>query len=183
MRSILHRIALPLIVVMALLFSTGTVTSGTLVEAPQLTLPGVDGRKLNLADWRGRIVVLVFWATWCSPCLTEVPGLVELEKRYQPHSLSIVSVGIDDAGKLNNVVRTLGINYPVMVAAPDTARSLLHKWGNNRGIVPYTVIIDRAGHIYTTHIGPIYREDLEKLILPLLDTLPGNQAQKIDTRS
>ncbi len=179
----MHRLSLSLIVVLALLLSTGTVTSGTLVTAPQLTLPGVDGTKLNLADWRGRVVVLVFWATWCAPCLTEVPGLVILEKRYQPRGLSIVSVGIDDASKLDNVVRTLGINYPVMVADPNRARSLLHKWGNNRGIVPYTVIIDRTGHIYTTHMGPIYREELEKLIQPLLDALPDDQAQKTDTRS
>jgi peroxiredoxin len=156
------------------LLSAGAVASGTRM-APQLTLPGLDGTKLNLADWRGHMVVLVFWATWCAPCLTEIPDLVALEKQYHPRGLNIVSVGIDDREKLSNVVRTLGINYSVMVADPNTARSLLHDWGNNKGIVPYTVILDRAGRVYATHIGPIYRKELETLIQPLLDTIPDNQ--------
>lgn len=174
MRSRLRRIILPLIVTTALALSSIATATSTQIDAPQLSLPGLDGSKLNLTNWHDRIVVLVFWATWCTPCISEVPGLVILEKKYRSSGLSIVSVGIDDADKLSNVVRTLDINYPVMVANPDTARLMLDKWGNRKGVIPYTVIIDRTGRVHTTHIGPIYRDDLESLFLPLIATKDVN---------
>jgi thiol-disulfide isomerase/thioredoxin len=138
--------------------------------AERLSLPGLDGAMHTLANWQGRTVLLNFWATWCDPCIAEVAHLVALENRYRPRGLSIVSVGIDEPAKLRNVVRTLAINYPVLVAEPERSRALLEAWGDKKGVIPFLVLIDKQGRIVATRRGPIGREELDDLVAPLLSS-------------
>jgi peroxiredoxin len=97
-----------------------------------------------------------------------VPHLRELGERYRERGLSIVSVGIDEPLKLRNVARTLAIDYPILVADPENARSLLDTWGNRRGVIPYLVLIDRDGRVTATHRGPIDKDSLDELVRPAL---------------
>jgi thiol-disulfide isomerase/thioredoxin len=143
----------------------------------QLSLPGLDGANHTLADWRGRTVLLDFWAAWCDPCITGIPHLLALEQRYRQRGLSIVSVGIDEPDKLRNVVRTLAIDYPVLLLDPGRAQALLEAWGDKRGVIPYLVLIDRQGRIAATHRGPIEPDELEQMVKPLLAPEAGASAR------
>ena len=138
------------------------------VGMPTLFLTGLDGRPHGLDEWRGRVVLVNFWASWCGPCQYEIPDLVELQNEYGTAGLQIVGVGVDDALPLRNVQRTLGINYPVLVVDPGRGGSLMRQWGNARQMVPYTVVVGRDGRIAYRHFGRLDREAFEDNVLPLI---------------
>jgi len=135
----------------------------------KLLLKGLDGGRHSLAEWRGKVIVLNFWATWCSPCLYEIPDFVAYQKKYSIRGLQIIGVGLDEEKKLRNVQRTLGINYPILFADPKSDSGLMASWGNSSGVVPYSVVIDRDGRVAYTHHGLMNLETFNESVLPLLD--------------
>lgn len=143
-------------------------------KANSLSLMGLDGAMHSLEDWKGKVVVLNFWATWCSPCLSEIPDFVAYQDQYKTRGLQIIGVGLDEEKKLRNVQRTLEINYPVLVADPKKNGALMESWGNNSGIVPYSVVIDRNGRVAYTHHGQIDNDTFNENILPLLGKVESN---------
>ena len=133
------------------------------------TLTGLDGVKHSLSDWKGKVVVLNFWATWCSPCLYEIRDFVVYQKKYKARGLQIVGLGLDDERRLRNVQRTLEMNYPVLIADPVDNSGLMEQWGNRSGVLPYTVVIDRDGRMAYIHRGKMDRDIFDQYVLPLLD--------------
>jgi peroxiredoxin len=138
-------------------------------ELPAMKLRGLDGATHSLDEWQGKLVLLNFWAAWCAPCQAEIPDLVAYQRRYAKRGLQVIGVGIDAEQPLRNVQRSLDMNYPILIAAPDGQRGLLQRWGDGSGIIPYTVVIDRRGHIVYTRRGPMDRDEMDSSILPLLD--------------
>ncbi len=136
---------------------------------PTFSLKGLDGVRHSATDWRGRVVIINFWATWCAPCLYEIRDLVAFQERFKARGLQIIGLGLDDEKKLRNVQRTLEINYPVMVADPVENRGLMKLWGNSSGVVPYSVVIGRDGRVVYNHYGLMNREVFDEYVLPLLD--------------
>ena len=122
-----------------------------------LSLTGLDGVKHSLSDWNGKVIVINFWATWCSPCLYEIPSFVAYQEQYEARGLQIIGVGLDEERKLRNVQRSLEINYPLLVADPVGNSGLMERWGNSSGIVPYTVVIGKDGLVKHTHHGLLSR--------------------------
>ncbi len=156
--------------------STAAITSKTLPskadkesKMKSLSLTGLDGVRHSLADWNGKVIVINFWASWCSPCLYEIPDFVAYQEQYKARGLQIIGVGLDEEKKLRNVQRTLEINYPVLVADPVDNSGLMERWGNSSGVVPYTVVIDRDGRVTYALRGLVNREVFDEYVLPLLD--------------
>lgn len=132
------------------------------------SLPGLDGTVHTLADWKGKVIMLNFWATWCAPCQAEITDFIAFQDEYRANGLQIIGLGMDKEQKLRNAQRTLEINYPILIADPERNSKLMGQWGNSSGIVPYTVVIDQDGLVRYTHRGPLHRDAFDENILPLL---------------
>ncbi len=131
-------------------------------------LPDLQGKPHQLGDWKGKVIMLNFWASWCGPCQYEIPEFVRYQELYKDRGLQIVGVGVDVLPKLKNTARSLEINYPVLVLAPQKSRQILSRWGNPKGVIPHTVVIGRNGVIEYIHRGKMGDEEFEAYVLPLL---------------
>lgn len=131
------------------------------------TLPELDGKKHALEEWRGKVIVLNFWATWCPPCREEIPLLVKLQKKYGEDGLQVIGVAIDNKTAVMLFRQSAGMNYPILMGDDDTLQ-LLARYGNSTGSLPYSVVIDRTGSIVVRKLGPFTDIELENLVLPLI---------------
>jgi cytochrome c biogenesis protein CcmG/thiol:disulfide interchange protein DsbE len=133
--------------------------------APEFSLKDVDGRTVRLSDYRGKVVVLDFWATWCSPCRTEIPWFTEFERRNKDRGFAVLGVSMDDDGwpVVKPFLKDLKVNYRVMLGDDHTA----DMYGGIDAL-PTTFIIDRDGRIAATHVGLAGKEEFEDAIENLL---------------
>jgi len=138
-------------------------------EMPAFNLMGLDGNLHRLDEWKGKVILLNFWASWCAPCLYEIKELIVYQSTLEGQGLRIIGMGVDEARKLGNVSRTLGINYPVLIADPDENGQLMRQWGNRTGVIPYNVVIDRNGKIAYVQRGPLDERVFNEQVLPLLN--------------
>ena len=136
-------------------------------EMINFTLPEVDGKKHALEEWRGKVIVLNFWATWCPPCREEIPLLIALQKKRAADGLQVVSVAIDDLSAVRRYRQSAGINYPILIG-DDNVLDLVARYGNRMGSLPFTAIIDRHGTIVARKLGAFTQNELEGLIVPLI---------------
>lgn len=130
-------------------------------------LPDLRGGAQSLEQWRGRVLVVNFWATWCAPCREEIPGFVRLQERHGARGLQLVGVAIDQPGKVADFAREFRINYPLLIGGGESL-DLLRQAGNRQAVLPYTVVIDRAGKVVAREPGGLKEGRLERLITPLL---------------
>ena len=132
-----------------------------------LKLPDIGGNIHEIKQWQGKVVVVNFWATWCAPCREEIPLFIDMQRTLGDKGLQFVGISIDDVVKTRDFHKTFGINYPSLIGNFDTL-DVSRKAGNAKGVLPYTVVMDRKGNIVTTELGGVKREKLEALITPLL---------------
>jgi len=125
--------------------------------------PDTDGRVRRLLDWRGRVLLCNFWATWCAPCREEVPMLVAAKQQWAARGFEVVGIGIDSADKIREFSKIYHINYPLLVA-DGSALELLRKLGNRGGGLPYSVVLDRTGSIAQRHLGALTAADLRRVL-------------------
>ncbi|HFD12311.1 MAG TPA: TlpA family protein disulfide reductase [Crenotrichaceae bacterium] len=136
----------------------------------QLALNDLQDKPHHLDEWYGKVIILNFWATWCGPCQIEIPHLIQYQSEYVDKGLRVVGIGLDEARKLNNYVRTVGINYQVLHADPQHYSHLLQDWGDTVGVLPYTVVINRSGQPVYRQAGIFSDEAFNVYVKPLLDT-------------
>lgn len=142
--------------------------------APDFSLASLDGKTLRLSDYRGKAVLLNFWATWCEPCKIEMPWFVDLQKKYGPQGLQIVGVAMDDASpkEISEFAQKLGVNYPIVIGKETV--------GDQYGGLPYlpsTFYIARDGKVLDRVFGLKSRSEIEDEIQKAL-TQAGQVAQK-----
>jgi thiol-disulfide isomerase/thioredoxin len=145
-----------------------SLTPGAVMERVYTTrLTDLKGAGQGLDQWRGRVVVINFWATWCAPCREEIPGFVSLQERYGQLGLQFVGVALDQPDKVAAFAQEFRINYPVLIGGLDIM-DLLRQAGNRAGVLPYTLVIDRKGNLVGQERGGLKESKLEGLIQPLL---------------
>jgi thiol-disulfide isomerase/thioredoxin len=128
------------------------------VAAPNFDLATLDGHRVKLSDYRGRAVLLNFWATWCSPCKVEMPWFVELQKKYGNDGLVILGIAMDDsdAPKIAQFASEMGVNYPVLLGTDKVSE----QYGNVE-FLPTSFYIDREGKIVGKGTGLLGRSEIE----------------------
>jgi thiol-disulfide isomerase/thioredoxin len=137
------------------------------VVMPEPTLVDLDGGSHGLAEWRGKVLVLNFWATWCPPCREEMPEFDALQKELGNKGLQFVGIAIDDPAVVRSFLAKHPVSYPVLVGnanVPDWADNL----GNELSALPFSVVFDREGHKVYAHTGLFRREQLLEKVNPLL---------------
>ncbi|BAW79503.1 thioredoxin [Candidatus Nitrosoglobus terrae] len=167
----------PLIFIIALLAGIGGYTlqqmrqnnqSPTVgLTRPNFQLPDVNGVEHNINEWDGKVLVINFWATWCPPCLREIPEFITLQNSLGAKGLQFIGVAIDKTDAVKAFIQEHGINYPILVDE-EKATLIAADYGNTLDVVPYTAIVNREGRIVYTHAGELDKKTTESIISPLL---------------
>ena len=136
-------------------------------QAPDFALKDVNGQTVRLSDYRGKVVLLDFWATWCGPCQIEIPWFVDLERRNKDKGFAVLGVSMDDDGweSVKPFLSHLGVNYRVVIGDGETAQLY-----GGVDALPTTFLIDRDGKIAAVHVGLADRRDFVDGVEQLLQS-------------
>ncbi len=143
---------------------SGVADAGRVLAA---TLPDLTGTPQTIGQWQGKVLVINFWATWCAPCLEEIPHFVRLQRRLGERGLQIVGVAIDDSDKVRTFAKQQQMNYPIVIGQL-AAIELSKAAGNEGAALPYTLVLDRSGRVVSRHFGGLDESTLEPIVLELL---------------
>ena len=137
--------------------------------APPLRLPDPAGRVRSLDEWKGRLVLVNFWASWCAPCVAEMPLLDRFGRERAAQGWSVVGIAADGAGPTRAFLARHPVGYPILIddpEAPGRARDASQSYGNRHDVLPYSVLVDRSGHIVAQHAGSFTEATLRRWIEP-----------------
>ena len=129
----------------------------------QLSFPDAQGHPLPLSQWRGKILVLNFWASWCAPCREEMPDFSALRAQYQSQGVEFVGLAVDNPANVTQFLQRMPVNYPILIGE-GAANNLARQLGNPSGALPYTIVLDRDGNIVLRHLGRLPRAALESAL-------------------
>ncbi len=133
------------------------------IQVTEFSLPDTAGKQHPISEWKDKIRVINFWATWCPPCREELPALVELQKQYADKNLQFIGIAIDDAEPVTQFLSNMNINYPMLIAA-QSGIELAYNLGNFASAIPYTIIVDKGSKVVFQHSGEISKAQLQEVI-------------------
>jgi cytochrome c biogenesis protein CcmG/thiol:disulfide interchange protein DsbE len=176
MRTFFIRIHLTRAVALLLTLASGALAAGSQparrplrsvrdrTPAPDFALTDAGGAPIALSSYKGRVVLLDFWATWCTGCKVEIPWYIDFQKKYAPQGLSSIGVAMDDEGwqKVKPYLEMHPINYPIVLGNPVLVKPY------EITSMPVTLLIDRDGKIADAHVGMVVKDTWEKEIRQLL---------------
>jgi thiol-disulfide isomerase/thioredoxin len=142
------------------------------IDAPEIALKDLGGRAIQLRKYRGKVVLINFWATWCAPCRAEMPELVRWQKEFKNQGLQIIGVNYppENLRRVRSVVKRLKINYPILLGTRKVAALY-----DVAEVLPVTIVVDREGKVRDRILGIIDFEEFKQKIKPLL-TFSGKRA-------
>ena len=121
---------------------------------PAITLPGLDGAPRTLPDaWPGRPLLVNVWASWCGPCIEEMPELQRFAAEQGGNGVQVVGIALDDAASVQAFLERIPVDYPILIDAPGPADAGV-RLGNPRGVLPYSVLVSADGRLLKQRIGP-----------------------------
>lgn len=141
---------------------------------PDITLAGVDGVRHKLSEWKGRPLMINFWATWCEPCRREIPLLKALRRERATQGLEVVGIAVDFRDAVQRYAHEMGIDYPVLVGEQDGLEAIA-AFGMDT-VFPFTVFADRQGRIVTLKIGELHADE-GRLILDVVKSVDQGQTE------
>jgi thiol-disulfide isomerase/thioredoxin len=145
---------------------------GRIATLPDLLLPDPSGQEIASNAWAGKVVVLNFWATWCPPCLREMPMLDELQRGFDLGRLQVVGIAIDAPDAVQRFLAENRVSYQIVLGDAETA-DLSRRLGNRTGGLPFTVVFDALGRRVFSHNGEVTAAMVRERILPLLGAETG----------
>jgi peroxiredoxin len=153
------------LITLLLLIAPVSARAQTSPHAPALKLKNIQGRTLRLTDYKGKVVLINFWATWCPPCRTEIPELVKWQREYRHRGLQIIGVTYppETLSEVRRFTRKTKVNYTIALGTKAT--KLLFTESET---LPVTVVVDRAGNVRAVIEGVIFPEEFDEKIKSLL---------------
>lgn len=158
------RMTLRLLTLVLLVFSPASVLQAQ-TKAPELKLKDLNGRTVRLSDYRGKVVLINFWATWCPPCRAEMPDLIKIQREHRKDGLQIIGITYPPERKtrVRRFASSLKVNYPIALGT----REIKDRFSSDETL-PLTVVINRDGKVTEIISGILLRQEFEEKIKPLL---------------
>lgn len=138
---------------------------------PNVTLPDAEGVRHALSDWKGRLLLVNFWATWCEPCRREIPLLKNLRREHAAEGIEVVGIAVDFQDAVQHYSRRMAIDYPVLIGEEDGLEAIA-AFGMDT-VFPFTVFADRQGRIVTLKVGELHRDEAEMILDRMKDVDQG----------
>jgi thiol-disulfide isomerase/thioredoxin len=132
-----------------------------------VALPDLQGREQALGQWKGKVLIVNFWATWCAPCREEMPAFVRIQADLGPKGVQFVGIAVDQADKVAQFAAELALNYPALIGGYG-AMELSKALGNRLMALPFTLVIDRSGTVVNVRLGPFKEAELRAIVGQLL---------------
>lgn len=145
----------------------GTPEPGVADTLLQASLPDLHNQPQTLGQYRGKVLIVNFWATWCPPCREEIPHFVETQERLTGENVQFIGIALDNPKDVAGFVREFAVNYPVLIGGINESEKM-RALGNSTGGLPYTLIYDRQGQLKERIIGGLDKSRLELLLAPLI---------------
>lgn len=135
-------------------------------KRPDFTHENLDGDPVSASDFDGRVWLVNFWATWCKPCVDEMPMLSRLHLSDDGQGVQVVGIALDDPDRARQFARELSVRYPVLLGQADVVITG-RRYGNSTGMLPFSVLVDAGGQVRWVHLGALDRDELMKQISEL----------------
>ncbi len=146
-------------------------TASSSLRILDLVLNDLKGQPQTFAQWRGKLLVVNYWATWCIPCREEMPGFSRLQERYRDKGVQFVGISIDNAAKIAEFVKVTPVSYPLLIGdigVMENSAAL----GNTQQALPFTAVLDRHGRLFSTKLGRLPEAILERQLIELMSRDP-----------
>jgi thiol-disulfide isomerase/thioredoxin len=140
---------------------------GSVQRLMSVSLTDLSGKLQMLSQWRDKVLVVNFWATWCAPCREEIPALMRVQRQYEPNGVKVVGIALDNAANVIDYATEMGIGYALLIGGME-ALGVAKDLGNRAGVLPFTVVLDRDGNVVYTHAGPLTEASLAAVVAPLM---------------
>jgi len=141
-------------------------------QLPEFSLAALDGKLTSISDWRGKSLVINFWATWCAPCRREIPLLEGLSEEWANRGVTVIGIAVDHRDQVAAFARELKISYPLLIGEQE-ALDVAARFGVDSPVFPFTVFTDRRGDIVALYVGEL-RKPQADLILSTVQDLDQN---------